>query len=92
MMGVFKRRQMYRTDTGRNVAVVNMEVSHLINAIGHHRRQVDTLKDIMTHYTGDLTYIKHRIDDLDNTIEILEDELIERDPSNDPEQQMSHEY
>ncbi len=91
-MGVFKRRQMYRTDTGRNVAVANMDVSHLINAIGHHRRQVETLKGVMQHYTGDLTFVMARVDDLNETVEILEDELIERDPGNDPEQQMTNEY
>lgn len=91
-MGVFKRRQMYRTDTGRNVAVANMEVSHLMNAIGHHYRQIGTLDKVMKHYDGDLSFVKERKEDLEATIEILEDELIERDPANDPEQQTTNEY
>ena len=70
-MGVYQRRQMYRTDTGRNIAVANMDVSHLMNAIGHHRRQIDVLDGIMDTIDGDMGFIKARRGDLEETIVIL---------------------
>lgn len=84
-MGVFKSRVKYRSDTNQQFHVADMQTSHLINAIGHHNRQLETLENVAQNYTGDLTYIKQRRDDLEETIDVLTDELIERDPDKDPE-------
>ena len=83
-MGVFKSRQKYRSDTGHTTFVERMTTSHLINAIGHHNRQRNTLNETMSNYTGDLLFIKQRREDLEETIDVLTDELIERDPKDDP--------
>ncbi len=85
-MGVFKSKQKYRSDSGHTTFVERMTTSHLINAIGHHNRQLDTLADIMQNYTGDLVFIKQRREDLEETVDVLTDELIERDPKDDPKQ------
>ncbi len=90
-MGTFKDRIMYRSDGGQVSAVENMAVSHLINAIGHHNRQIDTLDQLVKDYNGDLGYINARRSDLGATVEILEAELIERNPDDDPERHPSAE-
>jgi len=84
-MGVFKSRVKYRSDGGQQFHVADMATSHLINAIGHHNKQLDTIEDIMQSYTGDLLFIKQRREDLEETVDVLTDELIERDPAKDPE-------
>lgn len=86
-MGVLRRRPivLYRTDTGKVVAVDKMSVSHLMNAIAHHRKQMGVLEGILANYQGDLTYIEQRHSDLSATVDILEEELIARSPDDDPE-------
>ena len=64
-----------------------MTASHLLNAINHHRKQVDLLVDIAAP-TGDtatvqLEYVVMRQQALEATIETLIRELITRDPERD---------
>lgn len=84
-MGVYKSRVKYRSDGGQQFHVADMATSHLINAIGHHNKQLVVLADIMHDYSGDLLFIKQRREDLEETIDVLTAELIERDPKDDIE-------
>ena len=86
-MGIYKRRARvyYRTDAGKTVAVDEMSVSHLMNAINHHLKQVDLLQGIMEGWSGDLSFIEQRHKDLVATVDTLIEELNERDPKKDAE-------
>ena len=84
-MGVFRSEILYRTDAGKVLAVTEMATSHLMNAIAHHQKQVVVLEDILEEYEGDTGYIKARKANLEETIVILQEELIERNPDDDPE-------
>lgn len=82
-MGLIKDGLKYQSDGGRTSYIANMTSSHLINAIAHHRRQVDAIEEIMANVSGNMKHLKARLEDLEETIIALEDELIERDPADD---------
>lgn len=70
----------YTTDRGQTMDVDDMEDSHLLNAIAHHRKQVHTLRDLLANVFTDprskeyrnLTCRLHRLED---TVLILGTEL-----------------
>lgn len=75
-------RVTYVTDRGIEINVKEMETTHLINAICHHSKQRDVLKE----YTQDCefnTNLSKRVDLLNETINVLLDELEQRDPDKD---------
>ncbi len=75
----------YVSDRGQEFIISEMEDSHILNVIIHHRRQRDALIEMREHQKGavatiDLTNITKRIVNLDNTILVLFSELMKRDP------------
>lgn len=87
-MGVFRSVVLYRTDSNQVVAVSEMDTSHLLNAINHHRKQVDTitfLKDEFNFTGTRARNLDKRREDLIHTIEVLAKELAKRDPQDDEE-------
>lgn len=85
-MGVIKSITLYRTDRGEVVAVQDMEVTHLLNAIHHHNVQVETCGFVLE--TIELTKagkerLEERREALMTTIMVLSCELVSRDPQND---------
>lgn len=85
-MGIFNSVIMYRTDGGIVKAVDEMDVTHLMNAIMHHNKQINLLEDMIDRGgLNTLTTLKVRVKQLRETVEVLERELISRDPADDPE-------
>jgi len=83
-MGLVKSRTMYRTDGGKVMAVEEMTASHLLNAIGHHQRQADTVEAMLgMGYKPD--FLKPRVEELESTLVILRTELESRDSTKDEE-------
>ena len=85
-MGIFNSVVLYRADTGKVSAVVDMDTTHLLNAINHHRTQVATIDFIME--TLELnkagkSRLLMRQAALINTISVLAVELTRRDASED---------
>lgn len=90
-MGVFKAVTMYRTDTGKEMAVEDMESTHLMNAINHHKKQCDMVMILIQKRSAnhqDIGYLKAREANLHDTIAVLEEELAHRNP--DDEQESVH--
>jgi predicted transposase YbfD/YdcC len=87
-MGVFKSVVLYRTDGNQVMAVADMSTSHLLNAINHHNKQVETihwLLDTMNYNTKQQKCLTDRAEELVQTVEVLGLELAERDPKDDEE-------
>lgn len=86
-MGLFTRNPLYITDRGDEFQINEMEPSHLLNAINHHRTQVDTVDWILENSkeSEDLNNLHRRRINLYNTVEALVKELKSRDPDNDYE-------
>lgn len=73
----------YVTDRGIEMDVKEMETTHLVNAICHHTKQRDVLKEYTQNVTD--THLARRVDLLNETINTLLDELETRDPALDHE-------
>lgn len=87
-MGVFRAVTMYRTDTGKELAVEEMETTHLMNAINHHKKQCDMIIMLIQKRSGNgksTGYLPQREADLKETIAVLEEELAERNPDDERE-------
>lgn len=69
------RRVIYTSDRGDRYEVSKMETSHLINAIGHHLRQIQTLRAVPPRIN-----VGDRIRVLDEVILVLHEELETRVP------------
>ena len=83
-MGIKKQVQVtYTTDRGIEMELCEMESTHLLNAIAHHRNQVETIKFAKTTVSDSdgLTNLDNRQGDLEDTIEMLCAELASRDPA-----------
>jgi hypothetical protein len=85
-MGLFNRKPVYISDRGDSFNVEDMESSHLLNAINHHRKQIGTIDWILE--MGDLDSDKNQMlhlrrISLFDTIEALIKELRTRDPDED---------
>lgn len=91
-MGLFNRKPIYVSDRGDEFEVEDMESSHLLNAINHHRTQIDTI-DWILEQTGGTDAQKNQLlhlrrISLHNTVEALVKELRLRDPDQDHEDRM----
>lgn len=87
-MGLLRPKAFYVTDRGDSHQIDEMEVSHLMNAINHHRKQINTIDWILEDSTKsyrDFNYIHRRRMGLFNTVEALINELMVRDPDKDPD-------
>ena len=87
-MGIFSSITMYRTDGGQVMALSDMTTSHLLNAINHHRTQINTV--ISVQETIDVSKagkdrLERRLESLSITVTALSCELVKRDPIEDPE-------
>ena len=87
-MGLFNRKPIYISDRGDQYTVEEMESSHLLNAINHHRTQIATIDWILD--LGDPDSRKNQMlhlrrINLFTTIEALVEELRKRDPDEDHE-------
>ena len=85
-MGIRKQVQVtYTTDRGIEMELAEMESSHLLNAIAHHRNQVETIKFAkgVVREGTDLNNLDNRQADLEDTIEMLCAELASRDPADE---------
>lgn len=87
-MGLFNRKPIYVTDRGDKYEVEEMESSHLLNAINHHRTQINTLDWILDQTGTDAVknqFLHLRRISLHTTVEALVKELRTRDPDTDHE-------
>jgi hypothetical protein len=87
-MGVFKAVTMYRTDTGKELAVEEMTTTHLMNAINHHKKQCDMIIKLKWKRSSNgksTGFLPQREADLKETIAVLEEELSERNPDDERE-------
>jgi translation initiation factor 2 beta subunit (eIF-2beta)/eIF-5 len=85
-VGLFNRKPIYISDRGDQFTVEEMEPSHLMNAINHHRTQIDNLDWILENSNKDKddnTNIHLRRIALFSTVEALVKELRTRDPDED---------
>ena len=85
-MGLFTRKPVYISDRGDEFQVDEMESSHLLNAINHHRTQISTIDWIMESLSkdkNDFTNLHLRRINLHTTVEALVKELLTRDPDQD---------
>jgi hypothetical protein len=78
----------YVTDRGIELEVPEMETTHLVNAIGHHMKQLDTLRRAISDFMPydkkeDGFFLDRRCESLSSTITILTLELAKRDPNLD---------
>lgn len=91
-MGLFNRKPVYVSDRGDTYDVEEMESSHLLNAINHHRTQIATIDWIIDQTGGpdaEKQQMLHlRRINLFNTVEALVKELRTRDPDKDHEDLM----
>lgn len=88
-MGLFNRKPIYVSDRGEEFQLEEMEPSHLLNVIKHHRAQINTVDwamDQLDKDKTDFTNLHYRRINLYNTIEALLQELATRDPKNDHEE------
>lgn len=88
-MGLFNRKPVYVSDRGDEYQVDEMEPSHLLNAIHHHRKQINTI-DWILEQTGGTDAEKNQMlhlrrISLHTTVEALVKELRTRDPDKDHE-------
>lgn len=88
-VGLFNRKPIYISDRGEEFQLEEMEPSHLLNVIKHHRAQINTVDwamDQLDKDKTDFTNLHYRRINLYNTIEALLQELATRDPKNDHEE------
>jgi len=89
LVGLFNRKPIYVSDRGEEFQLEEMEPSHLLNVIKHHRAQINTVDWVMDQLDKDktdFTNLHYRRINLYNTIEALLQELATRDPKNDHEE------
>lgn len=85
-MGIRRKvSQTYVTDRGIEMEVGNTTPSHLINAIAHHTKQIETLRKACEGKPigFDAGFLGKRISALVDTVDILTAELAKRDPDFD---------
>lgn len=85
-MGLFNRKPIYISDRGDQYTVEEMDSSHLLNAINHHRTQIATIDWILEQGQpdSDKNQMLHlRRISLFTTVEALVKELRARDPDED---------
>jgi hypothetical protein len=73
------RTATYVADTGKEFEVTEMTDSHLLNAIGHHLKQIESLAAV-DKYTNPPHHLLKRKAGLEQTVIILTEELQTRDP------------
>jgi hypothetical protein len=76
------RTATYVADTGKEFEVTEMTASHLLNAIGHHLKQIESL-DFIERYASPPHHLLKRKEGLLETIQILAEELQTRSPDMD---------
>jgi len=87
-MGLFTRQPVYVSDRGQEFQLEDMQPTHLLNAIDHHRKQIATLDWILeqTGNDNEKNQMLHlRRISLCTTVEALVKELRTRDPDEDNE-------
>jgi len=86
-MGLFNRKPIYITDRGDTYTLEDMEPTHLMNAINHHRKQIDTVDWCLENMSAKAKpeNLHFRRIELFTTVEALVSELIKRDPAKDHE-------
>lgn len=78
-MGVVRSEKIYQTDTGKITTVREMQSTHLMNAIRHHKAQMNLCNELAKEYsTADRALLVARAEDLANTIDVLANELADR--------------
>lgn len=77
------RTATYVSDTGKEFNLCEMTASHLLNAIRHHRGQLDVVLDCPG--GENFPFLTKREAGLRDTITVLYSELAARDPSKDEE-------
>ena len=85
-MGLCKSKPYYVTDRGDATQLDEMKVSHILNAINHHRTQIDTIDFVLEDATKsyrDFNNVHRRRMALHDTVEALITELLTRDPDDD---------
>jgi len=88
-MGLFNRKPIYVSDRGDTYTVEEMEPSHLLNAINHHRTQIANIDWILEQSDPDARknqMLHLRRISLYTTVQALIDELRTRDPDKDHEE------
>lgn len=79
-MGIKRKASAtYIADTGKEFETTEMSDSHLLNTIGHHLKQLETL-EFIERYVTPPHHLKKRRQALEETIQILTEELATRDP------------
>lgn len=88
-MGIKKRNVVYVSDRGDEFELDQMEPSHLINVLKHHRAQRECLENIieMRGLAKSHTHLGTRIKRLIETENALIDELMRRDPDEDDDEE-----
>jgi hypothetical protein len=84
-----KASATYIADTGKEFEVSDMTDSHLLNAICHHLKQIDGL-EVCEKYASPPHHLIKRRELLQQTVQILAEELQTRDP--DTEDQRRKEF
>lgn len=82
-MGIKQRNFVYISDGGQEFELDDMTPSHLLNAIGHHRRQLDTVKFVLENFDFPNHALCVRAEALEQTIRALAEELYTRHPTDD---------
>lgn len=81
-MGIKTTGPVYLADSGKEFDVQHMQSSHLLNVLAHHRKQVIELEEIAGgSVSGE--FIARRLEGMNQTIRILQNELASRDPAED---------
>lgn len=73
---------VYVTNRGVRWYIAHMDSSHLINAIGFHRKQLETLRSLIADFKNNKKLVK-RAQQLATKTHELEQELAKRDPDDD---------
>ena len=67
---------IYLSDRGDKYEISDMEISHLVNVIGHHQEQIRALQQLFPHPKQ-----RERMRMLEKVIALLAEELTEREVS-----------
>lgn len=79
-----KASATYVADTGKEYEVAEMADSHLLNTIAHHIKQIEALARCEA-YVHPPHHLKKRRELLEETVQILTEELAKRDPDTEQE-------
>lgn len=80
-MNEYAAQWMYVSDRRDKFLVSDMETSHLVNVIGHHFNQIQTLEGVYDNHPHPT--LRDRIRMLEEVIDVLTEELIHRDVNED---------